>query len=474
MLMRDISGFLFDLDKLTGSNRAIAEEMNGLLRQYEREMDAMETVYDILGARPFYMDFDEEGNMTSCIWSDRYRKRLGYENEEDFPDEIESWIKTIDEEDRERVVAGFYSALKGEDGSDKFEMAYKGHKKDGELRYIHSVGIVRRWDNGQPMTLIGLSEDTTERTINSMQLQEQYEIVEALSRDYLNIFMVDIPGRTASIIKLNGYVTEGFGDIKKRTYPYEPFCAQYIKDRVYIEDQEMLTEMMSLDRVKEMLEKNATYEYGYRAVDNGKIHFYQFTFLKLDTKSGYNKVIAGFKNIDAIVASAKERDALKVLSETDIMTGTFNRGYGEKLARELVDKGEKGMLCIFDLDKFKEVNDTYGHNAGDKALISVARALKHVFGEDNIVFRLGGDEFSAVARNVTDKKKGRELIERFFKEIDNLDIPELSGSKIFTSVGAAFFGGEECDDDFEELYKKADTCVYESKKTTGNIVNFYA
>ena len=472
--MRDITGLLHNTDNLTGSDLAMAEETNALLHQYEHEMDAMETVYDILGARPFYMDFDEGGNISSCIWSDRYRKKLGYSGEDDFPNEVESWIKTIDEEDRDRVVKVFHETINKSCENEKFDIEYKAHKKDGELRYIHSVGIVRRREDGNPLSLVGLAMDVTEETINNLQLQEQYEIVEALSRDYLNVFMIDIPGRTASIIKLNGYVTEGFGDTTKRTYPYEPFCAQYIKDRVYIEDQEVLTRMMALDRVKEMLDQNDVYEYGYRAVDNGEIHFYQFTYLRLVTKSGHDKVIAGFKNIDAIVASANERDALRVMSETDIMTGTFNRGHGEKLARECVDNGEKGMLCIFDLDKFKEVNDTYGHNAGDKALISVARSLKHAFGDDNIVFRLGGDEFSAVAKNITDKEKGKELIDRFFAEINGLDIPELAGSKIFTSVGVAFFGGENGEEDFEELYKKADTCVYESKKTEGNCVNFYS
>ena len=194
---------------------------------------------------------------------------------------------------------------------------------------------------------------------------------------------------------------------------------------------------------------------------------------ELESRFSGDKVIAGFKNIDAIVASAREREVLKKLSETDIMTGIYNRGYGEKLARELVEGGAKGMLCILDIDKFKEVNDTYGHYAGDKAVIAVAECLKKAFGEKAVVFRLGGDEFSAVIEGYSSRESGKGIIDTLFREIEELDIPELVGSRFFTSVGVAFFGREGDSRDFEQLYKGADECVYLSKKTEGNKVNFF-
>ncbi len=471
--MRDISNFKHNLSDYSGTDRVFAEEINELLAEYERDMEAIETVYDVLGYRPWYIDFDENGGIKSCIWSDRYRKKLGFTDTADFPNSLDSWIRIIDEADRDRIVNSFWDTVNNRSDTKRFDEEYIAHKKDGERIFIRSAGIVRRREDGSPISFMGLSEDITQLKQNFLNLQEQYEIVEALSRDYLNIFMVDIPNRTASIIKLDGYVTQGFGDKNTKSYPYEPFCAQYIKDRVYIEDQEKLTEMMSLDKVREMLEKNNQYEYGYRAVDNGEIHFYQFTYLKLVTKSGYDKVIAGFKNIDAIVASANETDALRVLSQTDIMTGVFNRGHGEKVSKEYIETGKQGMFCILDLDRFKEINDTYGHDVGDKALIAVARSLKKVFGSDNIVFRLGGDEFSAIAGDVTDPAQGRKIIESFFDDIEHIGIPELSGSRLYTSVGAIFFGIDESEGNFEELYKKADRCVYESKKTAGNKVTFY-
>ncbi len=471
--MRDISNFKHNLSDYSGTDRVFAEEINELLAEYERDMEAIETVYDVLGYRPWYIDFDENGGIKSCIWSDRYRKKLGFTDTADFPNSLDSWIRIIDEADRDRIVNSFWDTVNDRSDTKRFDEEYIAHKKDGERIFIRSAGIVRRREDGSPISFMGLSEDITQLKQNYLNLQEQYEIVEALSRDYLNIFMVDIPNRTASIIKLDGYVTQGFGDKNTKSYPYEPFCAQYIKDRVYIEDQEKLTEMMSLDKVREMLEKNNQYEYGYRAVDNGEIHFYQFTYLKLVTKSGYDKVIAGFKNIDAIVASANETDALRVLSQTDIMTGVFNRGHGEKISKEYIETGKKGMFCILDLDRFKEINDTYGHDVGDKALIAVARSLKKVFGSDNIVFRLGGDEFSAIAGDVTDPAQGRKIIESFFDDIEHIGIPELPGSRLYTSVGAIFFGIDESEGNFEELYKKADSCVYESKKTAGNKVTFY-
>ena len=201
--MRDISGLYRDIETYTGENKALAQEINDLLQRYKRESEAMETAYDVLGARPWYIDFNENSEIIGCEWSDRYRRKLGYTDENDFPNVIDSWINVISPEDHDRVVEAFWKTVNGRDDSTKFDVKYHGIKKDGTECYFHSAGAMRRREDGSPQTFVGLTFDITEESRRLDEIREQYEIVEALSRDYLNVFMVDISKRTATILKLN-------------------------------------------------------------------------------------------------------------------------------------------------------------------------------------------------------------------------------------------------------------------------------
>ncbi len=447
-------------------------EMNSVKKSdYILDRESMVAAYDALELKPWRMELNEDGHIATCIWSDSYRQKMGFENEEDFPNSMDSLLKQIHDEDREGMMDTWRKAVSDKNGGNKYDMVYRCFKKDGEMRWFHSVGIITRRPDGSPYAIIGLSSDITEEKLQHDRLREQFEIVEALSHDFLNIFMVDMNERKVSIVKLDGYVTENFGDKTKQDYPYDPFCLKYIKDRVFPEDQDMLREMMSFERVDIETRHQREYVCSYRVIDNGEVHFYQFSYIRLAGANGNDRVIAGFKNIDAIVESAREREALKVLSETDIMTSVLNRGHGEKLATEAVNSGQPGMFCILDMDDFKQINDTYGHAVGDKVLIGVAGCLKKAFRKSDIVFRLGGDEFSALAVGVRRREDADKLIERFFNLVDTLLIPELQDIGVSVSVGAVMFS--EGSAKFEQLYREADSCVYESKKKRGSAVTFY-
>ena len=132
------------------------------------------------------------------------------------------------------------------------------------------------------------------------------------------------------------------------------------------------------------------------------------------------------------------------------------------------------ILLIFqllDVDHFKSFNDTYGHDVGDKVIISVANCLKSAFREHDIVFRLGGDEFSAYAAEVHDKKVANAIISRFIDNLKTIVIPELGETAITASIGAIILPqGEKAD--FSDNYKLIDKGVYESKKIKGSHVTF--
>lgn len=185
----------------------------------------------------------------------------------------------------------------------------------------------------------------------------------------------------------------------------------------------------------------------------------------------YEAICQSEETISQKVINIRESEsAMRHLSETDLMTGLRNRGSGEKEIEQLLREGEPGLFCLLDCDKFKNINDTYGHMAGDAVLIVLAQRIQQLCRATDIVMRLGGDEFAMYLRDIYTKEEADAFFERFFASIQELSLPELKGEKIYVSLGAVFSKGD-AGTTFDDLYKRADHALYKSKETAGYAVN---
>ena len=164
---------------------------------------------------------------------------------------------------------------------------------------------------------------------------------------------------------------------------------------------------------------------------------------------------------------------LQVLSETDRMTGLSDRVSGKRKVDELLAAGSVGMFLELDIDHFKSINDTCGHQAGDRAILAVADALRSTFRANDIIMRLGGDEFGVFAVGIAERDLGEATIRRLFSRLETIEIPELRGEKVCVSVGAQLCTGE-AERSFDSLYAGADSALYASKKEHGNYLTFRA
>ena len=167
----------------------------------------------------------------------------------------------------------------------------------------------------------------------------------------------------------------------------------------------------------------------------------------------------------------KRGDELQALSETDRMTGLKDRISGERKANELIRSGSGGMFLELDIDQFKHINDTWGHQTGDAVIIAVADAIRSTFRTNDVVMRLGGDEFGVFAVGIVNREMGKAMVQRLFNRIAGLNIPEMKGQKVFVSVGAAICP-EGKETSFHELYAIADKALYRSKKASGSKLTF--
>lgn len=130
------------------------------------------------------------------------------------------------------------------------------------------------------------------------------------------------------------------------------------------------------------------------------------------------------------------------------------------------------MLCLIDCDKFKVINDTYGHSVGDKVIIAIAESLQKTCRDNDVILRLGGDEFAIFMPGMLKKTSAEKFFERLFENIRQIDMIEMQGRKIEISLGACFYDESE-EVSFDSLYRKADRAMYQSKKMQGYSATIY-
>ncbi len=167
------------------------------------------------------------------------------------------------------------------------------------------------------------------------------------------------------------------------------------------------------------------------------------------------------ESLDATIRS------LQGLSGTDHLTGVLNRRQGEKrLAEEAarVRRGEEVLtLGVVDINKFKSINDTYGHHAGDVCIRHVANVLRRNIRQDDWLARWGGDEFVLILRDATLFAHTYAVLQRIVRDLKDSPVRLPNGEELTltVTVGASRYSGEK---DLRDLLAKADEAMYEAKR----------
>ena len=461
LIIRNTTRFKIEQEKSISHRTQLAYE------KLEKEQNAMHIIHSVIASGPWSIDFDENGQIIKCNWSETFRNLIGYSSEREFPNTLEAWSDRLHKIDKESTLHAFWNTINDTTGKTVYDVEYRVLTKNMGWRWYHAAGNLIRRPDGSPQTFIGLFTDIDDNKKNEINLMEQFNIVNALSRDYANILSINLTTRTVKPIKLGGYVPASFKENYSLNSSYDTFFSEYIEERVYSEDKEFMNNAIALDTVIGKLTDTDEYSSSYRIEENDEVHFYEFKYMKLSADT----VILGVMNIDKIVSDAREKEKLIVLSETDRMTGLLNRVSGELKVEESLKQGKGGLFILLDIDHFKSFNDTFGHGVGDQVIINVANSLKTAFRENDIVFRLGGDEFSAYAPQVHDKKIAKSIINRFIENLKTIVIPEIGDKPVTASIGATIITpGEPAD--FPDNYKIIDSAVYESKKIAGSFVTF--
>ena len=174
-----------------------------------------------------------------------------------------------------------------------------------------------------------------------------------------------------------------------------------------------------------------------------------------------------------LIRAAGERDKYLKLSLTDSLTGLYNHKYfQEHLARELVKSKRCGTNCsllLLDVDNFKSINDSLGHQAGDRVLRDIADRISHTRRAYDIIARYGGEEF-AIIMPESDTQNAKSLAERILPMISDNKFENLR-SPVTVSIGIA--SAPVHAHSREDLIQKADIALYHSKWNGKNRYSVY-
>jgi len=163
------------------------------------------------------------------------------------------------------------------------------------------------------------------------------------------------------------------------------------------------------------------------------------------------------------------------MAHHDVLTGLPNRAlfadrYHQAIA---LNKRNNTLLAIgfLDLDKFKPVNDIYGHDIGDQLLIKVAQRIQYVLRENDTVCRIGGDEFTLLIGNLSSKQECKDILNRLLNELAKPFLIESYTIEISGSCGVTLYPDDNAG--LDAMLQHADQAMYEAKSSGRNQFEVY-
>ncbi len=129
-------------------------------------------MHEALKSGMWGMEFDEEGKMSSVEWSEQFRKMIGFKDESDFPNKLESWSDRLHPDDKDRVLREYNETIADYTDKKTYDVEYRFMIKSGEWRWFHAMGRLLRRENGVPLSYVGMFVDITDAKDDEARLHD--------------------------------------------------------------------------------------------------------------------------------------------------------------------------------------------------------------------------------------------------------------------------------------------------------------
>jgi diguanylate cyclase (GGDEF)-like protein/PAS domain S-box-containing protein len=369
----------------------------------------------------------------------------------------------------EEVQDGILQVLKGT--KDNFTYEYPCHSTS-ELRWflLRVTPIKINQNNGAVVSHVNI----TDRKLAEIQLERSeqlYRHIAENSTDFISLHTLD--GKYTYVSPNHSYLLGYSLNEMVGKSPYDFIHDEDIKKIEFLNDNDNTT-----------IGEITTVTYRFRC-KNGKYIWIESKYKNVVSVDKVSDEIICVsrdvtKNKQKLIELEEEKKSLKKTVYTDPLTGVFNRRYFnlqfKKVYQEYLQDNIAFSLLVIDIDYFKQYNDTYGHRNGDECLIKVADTLARGVRKNDIVCRIGGEEFGLILPN-TNKEEAISLAEKLCKKVRGLNIPHSKSdvsNRVTVSIGVSTtnLSGGSIHVDQEKLFLLADQALYKSKKRGRNQVNF--
>ncbi|OIQ27615.1 MAG: hypothetical protein BM562_14240 [Alphaproteobacteria bacterium MedPE-SWcel] len=418
----------------------------------------------VLSANQAVWDHDFERNQHYL--SDTWRTLRGLTIDDEIPLTTERWLTTIHENDVAHLTEEWRRIDRGE--TDIINYKFRQRHKEGHWVWFLSRGrVVRRDPNGLPARIVGTDTDITD--IKTVELESQ-RMAQRLA--------VAMEAAGMGRWELNLDTGEAYWDDRllqmlaiKDGKNYRP--GEDWLQFVHPDDRDEVYPYLA-DRV----EKGLDIEQDYRILtaEGETIHIRALANFAQTAETG-RRYYGVNLNITRDKLQAEELENARALleyeSRHDALTKLANRRKLDEAYSEHVANGRGGVSVLhFDIDHFKQINDTLGHDAGDATLQHAAGVLQRHITGNALVSRVGGDEFVALVFEVLDEQDLQAIAEAIIREMSRPFYYGAQKCAIGTSIGIAT--SQDCNAANSSLFIDADLALYEAKKAGRGRYCFYS
>lgn len=352
--------------------------------------------------------------------------------------------------DLERVQQALTQHFEGQ--TSYYEATYRVRNKSSEWLWILDRGkIVERDPENQPLRMTGTIKDIS-------KLKQAEHRLTLFARSIANISDgVFILNRRFRVIEINDAFTQITGFEKSHVLNRRLHFKNYPKS--------------FNEQVKHKLSKQGRWVGELEDERQDGTPF--FLKLAIDPIASEEGDITHYVGVFSDITRRKQTESeLHRLSVEDTLTKLPNRSWFQAEHQKLVAKKTHHALMVFDLDNFKKVNDSLGHQVGDELLIQVANRLDNSIRAQDTLFRLGGDEYAVLMENTTDVNTISQTVKNLQKALENPFKISQQELVVTSSIGIVLFPLDG--NSSEELLRNADTAMYHAKSQGSNGYMFFS
>lgn len=447
-------------EELEEQNEILKESQHTILFQKkaaEYHKERLELA--LMGSHAGIMDWNLANY--SVYYSPQWKEILGYSDDE-LANKFSTWVSRVHPDDLQSAMSAIYKNIASK--AEFFETIHRLKHKDGQWKWILGRAKIQYDKNGKAIRVIGTQTDITDEKIQQLKDAHQTQIIE---QTHDSVISTD----------LNGIILSwNCGSEHLLDYQADEAIGQHIT-MIYLQE-----DFASLNKNIESLIQNGDHHTTVRLVKKSKeIVDADLSLSLLKDENGkpigmvcYSQDITERKKAEQELL--KQKAILDHQAHHDALTGLPNRVlFNDRLYQAIeLAKRHKTELAVFfiDLDRFKQINDSLGHELGDKVLQQISARLRSAIRKEDSLARLGGDEFTILMEDLTKGQNASLLAQKILLSIAQPLYIDDHTLYVSSSIGISLYPQD--DTNIHKLLMYADAAMYKAKDEGRNNFQFYS